>query len=481
MRLRIAVALCLGSSLAACSLAPAYRTPESAKPPPAYRELGDWKPAQPADAAARGNWWQVYGNASLDALEQRIGAANQDLKAAVARLQQARAQTRIARAGYFPTVTANGYGTRTRTSPDSPRFPSTYEPVSNDFDLEADLSYQLDLFGRVRSTVDSALATQQATAADLATLALTLHAELATDYFSLQSADAQQQLLDQTVEAYAKALRLTRNLYEGGAASQADVAEAQAQLETARTQAADIRMQRAQLEHAIAILVGENPSAFHLDADPLASDAAPPPVDPGLPSALLERRPDIAASERRVAAANAQIGIARAAYFPVFNLVAGAGFNSATASTLFNAPSRMWSLGANGALTLFDAGAHRAESAQAHAFYDEQVADYRKAVLTAYGEVEDNLIALRQLDQESVSAAAAVVATGTALKQAQYQYAAGAVTYLNVVVNENAALQAQLSASAIQLRRLSASIALVKALGGGWQPGAPASSVASSN
>jgi NodT family efflux transporter outer membrane factor (OMF) lipoprotein len=479
MRLRVAIALCLGSSLVGCSLAPAYKTPESVPPAAAYGEIGEWKPAQPADAASRGAWWQNYGNARLDVLEQKVATANQDLKAAIARLQQARAQTRIARAGYFPTITANSYATRTRTAPNSPHFATGEEPVTNDFDLEADLSYQLDLFGRVRSTVNSALATQQASAADLATLALTLHAELATDYFSLQSADAQQLLLDQTVDAYAKALHLTRNLYEGGAASQADVAEAQAQLETARTQAADIRLQRAQLEHAIAILVGENPSAFHIEADPLASDRGPPPVDPGLPSALLERRPDIAAAERRVAAANAQIGIARAAYFPVFNLIAGAGFNSVTASTLFNAPSRMWSLGANGALTLFDAGAHRAESAQAHAMYDEQVADYRKAVLTAYGEVEDNLIALRQLDQESTSEAAAVVATGTALKQAQYQYAAGAVTYLSVVVNENAALQAQLSAAAIQLRRLSASVALVKALGGGWQPGDSASVAAS--
>ncbi|MFI4889664.1 MAG: efflux transporter outer membrane subunit [Steroidobacterales bacterium] len=475
MKQRIAIALWLGGSLAGCSLAPSYKTPESVPPAASYREIGEWKPAQPADTASRGNWWQVYQNARLDELEQKVDTTNQDLKAAFARLQQARAQTRIARAGYFPTITANSYGTRTRTAQNSPRFPQSYEPVTNDFDLEADLSYQLDLFGRVRSTVNSALATQQASAADLATLSLTLHAELATDYFSLQSADAQQLLLDQTVDAYTKALRLTRNLYEGGAAAQADVAEAQAQLETARTQAADVGLQRAQLEHSIAILVGENPSTFHVAADPLTPDAAPPPVDPGLPSALLERRPDIAAAERHVAAANAQIGIARAAYFPQFSLLGAAGYNSVQASALFNAPSRLWSLGASGALTLFDAGAHWAETAQARGFYEEQLADYRKAVLTAYGEVEDNLIALRQLEQESISEAAAVVATGKALQQAQHLYAAGAATYLNVVVTENAALQAQLSASAIQLRRLSASVALVKALGGGWQSGKPAS------
>jgi NodT family efflux transporter outer membrane factor (OMF) lipoprotein len=481
MSLRRAIALMLGGSLAGCSLAPAYKTPESAPPAVSYREIGDWKPAQPADAMARGDWWHVYRNDRLDALERQVDAANQDLKAAFARLEQARAQTRIARADFYPNVTANSYATRARTAPNSPRFPSTYEPVTNDFDLEADLSYQLDLFGRVRSTVNSALATQQASAGDLAALNLTLHAELATDYFALQSADAQQLLLDRTVDAYAKALKLTRNLFDGGAAALADVAQAQAQLETARTQAADTGLQRAQLEHAIAVLVGENPSTFHLAADSMAPDASPPPIDPGLPSALLERRPDVAAAERRATSANAQIGIARAAYFPTFSLMGAAGYNSVVASELFSAPSRMWTLGASGALTLFDAGAHRAETAQARAFYDEQVADYRKTVLTAYSDVEDSLVALRQLQQESVSEAAAVEATGKALQQAQYRYGAGAATYLEVVASENAALQAQLAALSIQLRRLSASVALIKALGGGWQSGAPSTSVASSH
>jgi NodT family efflux transporter outer membrane factor (OMF) lipoprotein len=292
---------------------------------------------------------------------------------------------------------------------------------------------------------------------------------MASNYFGLQSADSQQQLLDKTVEAYAKALQLTKNLYDGGAAAWGDVARAQAQLETARTQAADIRLQRAQLEHAIAILAGENPSMFQLAPDPLTADASPPPIDAGLPSALLERRPDVAAAERRVASANAQIGVARAAYFPMFSLTGAAGYNSVQASTLFSAPSRLWSLGASGALTLFDAGAHRAESAQAHAIYDEQLADYRKAVLTAYGDVEDSLVALRELEQENVSAVAAVKATGTALAQAQNLYTAGATTYLDVVVTQNLALQAQLTAASVQLRRLSAGVALVKALGGGWQ------------
>jgi NodT family efflux transporter outer membrane factor (OMF) lipoprotein len=279
-------------------------------------------------------------------------------------------------------------------------------------------------------------------------------------------------LLDQTVADYAQSLQLTQNLYSGGAAAIADVAQAQAQLETARTQAADIRLQRAQTEHAIAVLLSENPSAFHLEPNPLPLELTPPPIDPGLPSSLLERRPDVAAAERRVAAANAQIGVARAAYFPVFSLAAAAGFDSTHSSTWLNAPSRLWSLGpAAGVLTLFDAGRHRAQTAQAKAIYDEQVADYRGTVLTAYQEVEDNLAALRQLQQESVSEAAAVTATAKALQQAQYRYKAGLVTYLEVATNENALLQAQLSNVTIQTRRMSASVLLVKALGGGWQRG----------
>ena len=470
MTLRLAVMVTLAAAAAAaCSLAPAYRTPDSAPATAAYGALSEWQLAAPAAVLPRGAWWQIYGNSTLDSLEERIGHGNQDLQAALARLQQARAGTRIARSGYFPTVTANSYGARSRTSQNSPRFPKTAEAVSNDFDLEADLSYQLDLFGRVRSTANAARATQQASASDLATLQLTLQAELARDYFGLQAADAQQSLLDRTVAAYDKALQLTKNLYAGGAAAQGDVDQAQAQLEGARTLSADARLQRAQLEHAIAILVGANPSAFHLDVDPLAATVTPPVIDAGLPSTLLERRPDIAAAERRVAAANAAIGIARAAYFPVFTLTGSAGDNSVQSAQLFSAPSRLWSLGASGALTLFDAGLHRAQSAQAHAAFDEQVADYRKAVLTAYGEVEDSLVALRELERESASEAAAVQASSRALDQAQHLYEAGATTYLQVVVAENTALQSQLSASNIQLRRLAASVALVKALGGGWQ------------
>jgi NodT family efflux transporter outer membrane factor (OMF) lipoprotein len=470
MRARLAATLCTILALCACSFAPAYKIPDSEPPTTVYKESGDWKAAQPADSQDRGPWWTIFQDPALDVLEAQLADANQDLKAAYARLLQARAATRIARADLFPTLSVGSAATRSRSSVNSPRFPPGAQPVSNNFDLEADLSYEIDVWGRVRNAVASAKANQQASAADLATLNLAIHAELAGDYFSLRSQDTQQQLLDRTVEDYAKALALTLNLYNGGAAALADVAQAQAQLETARTQAADIRLQRAQTEHAIAVLLGQNPSAFHMAANPLFISAVPPPIDPGLPSSLLERRPDVAAAERRTAAANAQIGVARAAYFPVFSLAAAAGFDSSSASNWLTAPSRLWSAGpAAGVLTVFDAGRHRAQTAQAKAFYDEQVAGYRNTVLNAYREVEDNLAALRQLEQESVSEAAAVQATATALEQAQYRYKAGLVTYLEVSIAENTSLQAQLANVSIQLRRMSASVLLVKALGGGWR------------
>jgi NodT family efflux transporter outer membrane factor (OMF) lipoprotein len=470
VRLRTAtVGLALAGTLAGCSLAPAYETPKTAPPPASYREVGDWKEASPADAAGRGSWWSVYADATLDALEERVTNANQDLKAAFARLQQARAETRIARAGYFPTVTANAGASRTRPSINSPTYNLLKPGDYNDFQLEADVSYEFDVWGRVRNTVAAAHASQQASAADLAVLDLSTHAELATDYFTLRSDDTQQELLDHTVADYAQALQLTENLYNGGAAPLSDLEQARAQLETAKTQAADIRLRRAQTEHAIAVLLGEQATTFRIEPTPLQANVIPPAIDPGLPSVLLERRPDVAGAERLVAAANARIGVARAAYFPVFSLTAIAGFESTAASNWISAPSRLWSLGPAGVLTLFDGGLHRAQSAAAHAAYDEQVADYRGAVLIAYQEVEDNLAALLELQKESVSEAAAVVATQSALQQAQYRYQGGLVTYLEVVTEENAALAARLSAADIQVRRLNASVLLVKALGGSWQ------------
>jgi NodT family efflux transporter outer membrane factor (OMF) lipoprotein len=479
-RIAHAAPLVLLGGIGACSLAPPYRTPATAAPAPVYHEVGEWKQAAPADSVARGPWWNLFQDPTLNAFEERVSASNENIKAALARLEEARAQTRIARAAYFPTITANSSATRARESVNAPTYNPLHPGDFNDFQLEAQVSYEFDVFGRVRNSVAAARSSQQASAADLAVLDLSTHAELASDYFTLRSDDAQAMLLDHTVADYARALQLTENLYNGGAAPLSDLEQARAQLETAKTQAADIRLNRAQSEHAIAVLLGEQASSFHIDPTPLEANAVPPAIDPGLPSALLERRPDVAGAERRVASANAQIGVARAAYFPVFSLAATAGFESTAISNWISAPSRLWSLGPAGVLTLFDGGLHHAQSAYAHAVYDEQVADYRGTVLSAYQEVEDNLAALRQLQEESVSEAAAVAATKSALEQAQYRYQGGIVTYLEVVTEENAALSAQLSAADIQLRRLNASVVLVKALGGSWQnpPATPAAPLA---
>jgi NodT family efflux transporter outer membrane factor (OMF) lipoprotein len=447
--------------------------PDTGKAPGQYKETGDWKLAEPQDGAPRGSWWTLYDDAELTALEERIRDSNLTLKAAFARLEYARAQYRIARADLFPSVTADPYATRERYSSNAPKELPGYPTQLNDFLLGADFSYEIDLWGRVRNEVAAARASAQGSAADLASIELSLRAQLAEDYFNLRAADTQIRLLDQTSEDYKKSLDLVTSLFNGGAAALADVAQAQAQLDNALTQTGEARLQRAQAEHAIAVLVGESPSTFSLAPNALPIDVAPPPIEPGLPSTLLERRPDIAEAERRVAAANAQIGIARAAYFPRFTLAASGGFESTQTSNLLSFPSRFWSVGPQVSLPIFEGGRLVAQTAQAKASYEEQVADYRNTVLTAYQDVEDNLAALRELQAESNSDAAAVQATRTALQQAQDRYNAGIVTFLEVSVAETAALQAQITAVNIQARRMSASVLLIKALGGGWQPALP--------
>ena len=473
VRLRVVIAVtALAAALGGCTLAPRYRRPETPPPAAAYKELADWKLATPSDAVPRGAWWSVFGDATLDALEAEAGGANQNLKAALARLEAARAQTRIARSAYLPSIAASANATRSKPSTNSPFYPGGPPATGNDFVLAGELSYELDLFGRVRSTVSGARASMQASQGDLAALDLDVRAELATDYFSLRGLDAALELLDRTVADYAKALTLTSNRYRGGAAAVADVEQAKAQLETAKTQAEETRLRRAQTEHAIAVLVGQPASAFALEPRPLPPGLAPPALDPGLPSALLERRPDVAAAERRVAAANAGIGAARAAYFPVFTLAGSGGWDSVSSTDWIQAPSRFWSAGPQAVLSLFDAGRLRAQSAAARAAYDEQAANYRRTVLTAYREVEDNLVALKQLARESESQAAAVAATQAALEQEQLRYQGGIITYLEVVTAENAALAARLAAVDIQTRRIAAGVLLVRALGGGWSAAA---------
>ena len=451
------LAIGISSGLVACSLAPRYQRPDTESPPATYKEAVGWKLATPSDTEPRGPWWAVLRDTALDALEAQVTDANQDLKAAFARLQEARAQTRIVGAGQSPGATADASATRARASLNSPSYTPGEPPTYDDFVAGVSLSYEIDVFGRVRNTIAGARATEQATAGDVAALDLDLRADLASNYFELRGLDAQQELLDHTVADYQKALRLTEFLYRGGLAAKSDMQQARAQLELARTQAEDIRLRRAQTEHAIATLVGQQASSFNLPPRPLQLASEPPPIDLGLPSQLLERRPDVAA-----------IGVARAAYFPVFSLAAAAGLDSVSAASWLGAPSRFWSIGPQGLLTVFDGGLHRAQSAAAQAAYDEQVANYRGSVLTAFQEVEDNLAALRQLERESVSQAAAVAATQGALDQANARYQSGLVTYLEVVSTENAALAAHVTAVDIHTRRLTASVLLIKALGGNW-------------
>ena len=464
----LAAGAILAAALAGCSLAPHYARPSTQQPPPTYKEADDWKVSSPADTSARGRWWTKFGDPDLDALEAEVTNANQSLKSALASLEQARAQTRIAGSEWFPTLTAQATATRGEVSVYSQGYTPGRTRTGNSFVLSGDLSYEIDVFGRLRNTVANARANEQATAGDVASLDLSLHAELATDYFLLRGLDIEQRFLDQTVADYERALQLTENLFKGGAAAISDVQQARAQLELARTQAEDTRLHRAQTEHAIAVLIGQQPSGFALSAR--AEDGLPtmPAIDTGLPSQLLERRPDVAAGERRVAAANANIGVARAAYFPVFDLIAQAGSQAGTAANWLTAPSQFWSIGPQALLTIFDGGLHRAQSAAAHAVYDQQVANYRNTVLTAYQDVEDNLAALRQLQRESISQAAAVKATQGALDQANLRYKGGIVTYLEVVATQNAALSARLTAVDIDIRRATATVQLVKALGGDW-------------
>ncbi len=467
---RFGVLLCV-SGVAACNLAPVYHVPDTGDKPAQYREAADWKRAEPRDREPRGEWWLLFEDPQLEALEKKCGDANQTIRAALARLQQARDDTRIARADLFPTLTLNPQANRTRTSQNSPRFPPGYPTTLNDFVLDADLSYEVDLWGRVRNEVTAAKANQQASAADLASLDLSIRAELAVDYFTLRSQDAQAALLDKSVQDYGAANELTQNLFNGGNAALTDVAQSKTQLENARTQAEDIRLQRAQSEHAIAVLVGENPSTFHLDPDPLPLDARPPDIDPGMPSKLLERRPDVAEAERRIAAANAQIGQARAAYFPQFTIAGSGGYNSTHTANWISAPSQFWAVGPQISLPLFEGGRLVAATDRAKAAYAEQVANYRNTVLTAYQQVEDELATLRRLELESKTAQAAVESTATTLQQAKYRYEAGIATYLEVATAETTALTAQLAVSNIQSRRLAATVILVKALGGGWRTG----------
>ncbi len=465
-----AMALAAAALLAGCSVGPDYVRPE-VETPAAYKEAGNWKPAQPKDDANRGKWWEVFNDSLLNQLQEQVDISNQNLAKAEAQFRQALALAQSARAGYYPTVTAGISNTRSRASATTIATPSV-APISrgvvSNHNIPFQASWAPDVWGNIRRAVEASEAGVQASAGDLEAARLSAHAALAQTYFQLRAQDAQQVLLEDTIAAYAKSLQLVQNQYAAGVVAKADVVQAQTQLKSAQAQAIDIGAQRAPLEHAIASLVGKPPAELSIPRLPLQSAVPPPPA--GLPSELLERRPDIAAAERRMAQANAQIGVATAAYYPAFTLSAAGGYQSAAMVDWLTAPSRYWSFGAAIAQAVFDGGLRRAQTAQAMAAYDANVAAYRQTVLTGFQQVEDNLATLRILEQEAEVQGEAVKLAEQALALALNQYKAGTVNYLNVVVIQAAALANQRTAVDILSRRMSASVQLITALGGGWTP-----------
>jgi len=462
-------------ALSGCMVGPRYVKP-SAPLAPAYKEYNpdassqnsNWQTAQPADAASRGEWWKIFGDTELNTLEPKVAANNQDLKAADARFREARALIRFNHASLYPTIGVAPFAGGLRESTNRPYFNVTSSKGNGvgDIQLPVDMNYEIDVWGRVRRTVSAAREEAQASAGDRQSVLLSLQAELAVDYFEARTADAQEKLLNDTVTSYEEAYRITNNRFEGGVAPKSDVDQAKTQLEAARVQARDITLQRAQFEHAVAILLGEPPASFALANIPL--DARPPVIPPGLPSELLERRPDIAAAERRVAEANDRIGIARAAFYPTISLSGVVGVESISFANLFNPASLLWSIGPTLSQTVFDAGRRAAVSEEANASYDETVANYRQTTLTAFQQVEDNLIALRVLQQEAEIQHQATMAAESAEQIFNNRYVGGLDTYLQVVTAQTTALANERNDIDIMRRQMDASVLLIKALGGGW-------------
>jgi NodT family efflux transporter outer membrane factor (OMF) lipoprotein len=456
----IAIAL-----LGGCSLAPKYEKP-AVPVADTYKESGPWQPAAPNDNAPRGDWWSDFHDPKLDELETQAEKANPDLAAAAAHYAGAVAFAKEARAGLFPQVDATAYATHNRQSDTRPLRSSSQPDEYKDDYIGAQLNYEFDFWGRVRNNVAAGADTAQANEADLASARLSLQAELADDYIALRGLDAQSKLLNDTVDAYQKALGLTQNRFKGGAASGLDVAHAQNQLDVARAQTSDVRARRALYEHAIARLVGASASSFSVE--PALVDFPLLETPTGLPSTLLERRPDVAAAERRAAAANANIGVARAAFFPTLTLTATGGYESTGATDWLTAPNSFWSLGPKALLTLFDAGKRHAREQEARAQFDEASDRYRATALTAFQQVEDNLALMHLLGDEAKDENAAVVSSQRTLDLALDRYRNGAVNYLEVVESQTAALQARRTALSLHDRQLQASVGLVRALGGGW-------------
>jgi NodT family efflux transporter outer membrane factor (OMF) lipoprotein len=460
-------------TLTACTIGPQYQRPEvrvpadyKESPPASFKAEDGWKPAQPSDDVSRGKWWEVFQSPELNALAEQIDISNQTLAIAEAQLRGARAAIGVARAALFPTVTGTASADGVHQSENRPGVTNPSSKTRADYLLSLDASYEFDVWGRIRRSIEASTAGAQGSAADLETARLSIYAELAVNYFVLRGLDAQRQLLDFTITAFERAVELTINRYNAGVASQIEVLQARTQLETTRAQAIEIGVQRAQFEHAIAILLGKPPADFSLPPSPIT--VRPPAIPIGLPSELLERRPDIASAERRMAAANAQIGIAQAAFYPTVTLQSIVGLESSNLTNLFSWPSALWSLGASVVGIVFDGGRRQAVTEQAQAAYDATVALYRQTVLTAFQSVEDTLSTLRILEETAVQQARAVQTAEAALLLAINRYKGGLTTYLEVVVVQSAALTAERVALDLLTRRMTATVLLIKALGGLW-------------
>ncbi|MCU1291863.1 MAG: efflux system, outer rane lipoprotein NodT family [Bryobacterales bacterium] len=460
----------LATLLASCTVGPKYSkatvpaAPSFSEQPP---EGNGWTAGKPSDAQMRGNWWEIYGDADLNALEQQVAAANQTLKISEANFVQARAQIQYNRSNLYPTVSVGPAINSNRISGNNPSgFPGRQYAI---FDTPISVSYDVDLWGRIRRSIAAAREQYQASAADMENVRLELQTELAVDYFEARGLDAQKVILDDNVTAYQKALQLTRNRFAGGVASKAEVAQAQTQLDQTEAQDIDIGVARAQYVHAIAVLTGRNPEQFEMAREPLTQQ--PPAVPTGVPSQLLERRPDIAAAERQMASANEQIGIARSAFFPDLVISATGGLQSGSIVNWFTWPSRFWAVGPQMVETIFDAGRRRSQVTSAQAGYDSTVARYRQTALTAFQEIEDNLAALRILEQEQAKQHEATEAALESVALTTNRYKGGLVTFLDVVQAQTIALNNEQAENLILRRRMGASVQLIRALGGGWDTG----------
>jgi NodT family efflux transporter outer membrane factor (OMF) lipoprotein len=442
--------------LASCAIGPNYVRPQ-VELPGDWKETADWKIAEPKDTVPKGKWWEMFDDPVLNGLIEQVEVTNQDLRAAEARYRQARAQVDVARSTLFPTIGASADASRSRRGTAG---------TSSSYGIGLDARWEADIWGRIRRTIEAAGAGAEASAADVEAARLSLQAELATNYFQLRVADATRELLEDAVKNFERSYQLTQNRYNAGVAAKSDVVQAEAQLLSTRAQAIDVRATRANLEHAIAVLIGKPPAAFTLEKTQF--HVRIPEIPPGLPSTLLERRPDIAAAERRTAAANARIGVAQSAYFPALTLSGSGGFASNTLSNLISAPNRVWSLGLGLAGTLLDFGGRAGQVSAARAVYDEAVANYRQTVLSGFQEVENNLATLHWLGEESEVQLEATRAARESVVLTVNQYKAGTVSYLNVVLVQNTQLGEERATANLIGRRLAATVALVRALGGTW-------------